>query len=272
MGQRIALVRSQVTRGWSPAAMLGAVCILAVASSMAQQTPPNQLPDAPSATSQQQEAPHDANPVESSKSFLSLLSTKSFVFPTLATGTGPLDPWQKFKLACRNSVSLATIGGVLIGSAYGQAINSPAGYGQGGEGYGKRFGADMARSSSANLIGNFAIASLLHEDPRFYVKRGLSFKKAVKYSAYRVFVTRSDSGEHVANFAGLVGPLAAEALATTYYPDGNNGVGDVFIRYASDMGWQFAGNLFRQYWPTINRRLRTQPPVPEPLPPPKKKK
>ena len=29
----------------------------------------------------------------------------------------------------------------------------------------------------ANLIGNFAIASALHEDPRFYVKKGLSFKQ-----------------------------------------------------------------------------------------------
>lgn len=252
--------------------MLAAICSLAAAVGTAQQSQPSPLPDAPSAAPQQPAAPHDDNPLQSSSSFLSVLSKKSFVFPTLATSTGPLSPGEKFKLACYNSVSLATIGGALVGSAYGQAVNSPAGYGQGAEGYGKRFGADMARSASANLIGNFAIAAALHEDPRFYVKKGLSFKESVKYSAYRLFVTRSDSGEHVANFAGLVGPLAAEALATTYYPNGNNGVGDVFSRYGSDMGWQFAGNLLRQYWPTINRKLHLLPPVPEPAPRPKKTK
>jgi len=179
-----------------------------------------------------------------------------------------MSPGQKFELACRNSVSLATIGGALVGAAYNQAVDSPDGYGQGAEGYGKRVGAAMARSASYNLIGNFAIASVMHEDPRFYVKRHLSFMESVKYSAVRVFATRSDDGKPVANYAGLVGPLASEALATTYYPAGDNGVGDVFIRYASDIGWQFGGNLLRQYWPTINRKLHlvTPPTSPEPAP------
>jgi hypothetical protein len=246
-----------------------AVCCLLSIGSVAQQPSSGKLPDAPSATAQTQPAPHVENPDESGGPF-SVLSKSSWVFPTLATGTGPLSPGQKFELAVRNSVSLATIGGAIVGAAYNQATDSPDGYGQGAEGYGKRVGAAMARSASYNLIGNFAIASVTHEDPRFYVKKNLSFMQAVKYSAVRVFATRSDDGKPVANYAGLVGPLAAEALATTYYPNGDNGVGDVFIRYASDMGWQFGGNLLRQYWPTINRKLHLLPPVPEPAPTPKK--
>ena len=179
------------------ATVIVAVCCLASTGSMAQQPSSGKLPDAPSATTQSQPAPQQANPLQSSMAFFSVLQRKSLVFPTLATSTGPLDPWEKFKLAASNSVSLSTIGGALIGSAYNQAVNTPAGYGRGGEGYAKRFGADMARSASSNIFGNFAIASVLHEDPRFYVKKHLSFTQAVKYSAVRVFVTRSDSGEHV---------------------------------------------------------------------------
>lgn len=201
--------------------------------------------------------------------FFQLLERKSLVFPDLATNTGRLDSWQKFKLAANNSVSLSTIGVALIASARGQAINSPPGYGQGVEGYGKRFGAGMARAASNNLFGTFLIASLAHEDPRFYVKKSLSFKQSVKYAAVRVAVTRSDSGMQMVNFAGLLGPLAGEALANTYYPKGNRGVGHTTIRYASDLGWGFAGNLLRQYWPNINKRLRLLPPVPESPPTPK---
>jgi hypothetical protein len=247
--------------------VMSAICCLLCAASAAQKSSSGKLPDAPSIAAQTQPVPQAGSPAQDEGGLFSVLSKSSWVFPTLATGTGPLSPGQKFELACRNSVSLATIGGAVVGAAYNQATDSPDGYGQGAEGYGKRVGAAMGRSASYNLIGNFAIASLLHEDPRFYVKKHLSFKQAVKYSAIRVFATRSDDGKPVANYAGLVGPLASEALATTYYPAGDNGVGDVFIRYASDIGWQFGGNLLRQYWPNINRKLHLLTPPTAPANP-----
>ena len=233
------------------------------AGSIAQQGQGTTPPQAPSAGAKPQSTPQNANPMQSSVAFFQLLQQKSLVFPDLATDRGPISSWDKFKLAANNSVALSTIGAALIGSAYGQAVNSPAGYGQGGEGYGKRFGADMTRAASANMFGTFLIASLTHEDPRFYVKRHLKFKDSVKYSAVRLVITRSDSGARVISYSDLLGPLAGEALANTYYPEGDRGVGSTFTRYASDLGWKFAGNLLRQYWPTINRKLRL---APEPAP------
>jgi hypothetical protein len=191
--------------------------------------------------------------------FVQLLSRKSVVFPDLATSEGPLSSWGKFKLAANNSVSLSTLGGALLGAAYNQATNYPSGYGSGGSGYGKRFGSGMARASSDFMFGTFLFASVLHEDPRFYVKKDLSLKQAIKYSLVRVVVTRSDSGNQVVNVAGLLGPLAGETLANTYWPQQNRSVGDTFIRYVGDEGWKFGGNLLRQYWPQVNRKLRLVP-------------
>jgi hypothetical protein len=261
------LIRGEFMAGDEPGAWMQrlvlttAICCFLGAGSVAQQSPSGASPDAPSASAQSQTAPQETNPLHSGMSFVQLLQRKSLVFPDLATSTGPLDSWQKFKLAANNSVSLATVGAGLTGSAFGQAINSPAGYGQGGEGYGKRFGAHMARAASGNLFGTFLIASALHEDPRFYVKKHLSFGQSVKYAAVRLAVTRSDSGDRVVNFAGLLGLLAGEGLANTYYPEADRGVGSTFIRYGSDLGWRFGGNLLRQYWPSINRKLRLLPPT-----------
>jgi hypothetical protein len=194
-------------------------------------------------------------PVTSGVDMFLRLQNKSLVFPDLATTEGVLSPWEKFKLAANNSVSLSTVGSAIIGSLYGQATNSPEGYHQGWEGYGKRFGADMARSASYNMFGNFALASVMHQDPRFYVKKDLNFWQSVEYSAERVVITRTDSGRSVPNYSGLIGNLGAEALANSYYPKGNNGASDIFIRYGIDLGWRFGGHLLRQYWPEINRRL-----------------
>jgi hypothetical protein len=223
-----------------------------VLASLVLETPP---PETQSQTASQ----GGLNPITTGVDFVQVLDRKSLVFPDLATTKGRLNSWDKFQLAANNSVALSTVGAALVGGAYGQAIDSPSGYGQGASGYGKRFASGMARSASDNLFGTFLFSSILHEDPRFYVKPGLSFKEAVKYSAVRLVRTRSDSGTPVVNYAGLLGPLAGEALANTYWPEENRGVGSTFVRYASDIGWRFGGNLLRQYWPQINRRLRLVP-------------
>jgi hypothetical protein len=222
------------------------------AVALAQQGQPTELPEAPAPVKQPQSA---SNPIGSSVERFLTLQKKSLVFPDLATTEGPLDPWQKLKLAANNSVSLSTVGAALIGAGFNQAINSPSGYGQEWGGYGKRFGAGMGRVASANFFGTFLISSVDHEDPRFYVKKDLNFQQSVEYAAVRLAVTRKDSGEPTVNYSGLVGSLAAEALADTYYPQGNRSFGSVMIRYASDQGWRFAGHLLRQYWPEINKRL-----------------
>jgi hypothetical protein len=233
----------------------------------AQQNPSGTLPDAPSSSAQ---APPQTtkgnNPIQGSMALVLLLERKSLVFPDIATTKEKLSPGDKFKLAANNSIAVSTIGASLVSAAYGQAVDSPEGYGQGGEGYAERFGATMGRAASDNMFGTFLIASIMHEDPRFFVNKGLSFRQSVKYAAIRVVKTRSDDGQTVTNFAGLLGPLAGEALANTYYPEGSRGVGDTFIRYSADLGWKFTGHLAKQYWPNINKKMRLTPAAPEPNP------
>ena len=232
---------------------------------VAQKSETHSLPDAPSPTEQSSQTqppvrtPRSANPIRGSVEVVRLLDRKSLVFPDLATNQGPLTSWQKFKLAANNSAALSTIASAAVGAAYNQAVNNPSGYDQGAEGYGKRFGADMARSASENMFGTFLLASALHQDPRFYVIKNLSLKQTVEYSAKRVIFTRSDSGEKKINYSGLIGPLLGEGLANAYYPDKNRTAGSTFTRYAGDLGWRFGGNLLRQYWPSINRKLRLAP-------------
>jgi len=229
--------------------------------SIAQQTPP----DAPSATEQSAKA---GSPLKNSVDFAVLMQKRSHVFPDIAMNGDRLNAGDKFKLAVDNSVSLSTFGIAIIGAGWGQAVDRPSGWGEGGEAFGDRLGAELARSASDNFFGTFIIASALHEDPRFYVRRHLSFVRSVKYSAARVFLTRSDSGDRVVNYAGLLGPLASEGLANVYYPDNNRTAGATITRYGSDLAWKFGGNLARQYWPAINRKFHLMQPVPiSPAPP-----
>ena len=242
-------------------------CCLITAACVAQTSQSSPTPAAPSAAAQSapqsQPTSQGTNPLKSGVSFVQLLTRKSVVFPDLATDRTRLNSWDKFKLAANNSVSVSNLTGELVGAAYNQATDYPSGYGQGGSGFGKRFGSGMARASSDFMFGTFLFASVFHQDPRFFVKKDLSLKQSVKYSLVRVVVTRSDSGNQVVNISGLLGPLAGETLANTYWPKQNRSVGDTLLRYVCDLGWEFGGNLMRQYWPQVNRKLKLTPPVPE---------
>lgn len=212
--------------------------------SPAAQTPPGQVPSARSTAV-------PPKPV----ALYNLLEEKSIVFPDIAYSNERLSPWQKFELSVDNSVSVDSITWAALGSAVGQADLSPTGFPQGWGGYGRRFGADLARESSSEIFGTFLLASALHEDPRFYSENNPKFFHAIKYSLQRVFINRNDDGREVVSWSRLLGPAMAEGLANVYWPDRNRTVGDTFFRYGLDLASRAGGNMLREYWPVILAKI-----------------
>jgi len=239
----------------------GLVLLLWSLTGAAQQQGQPATPDAPSASKQQQSMPATVlmTPVQGGGELFSFLAQKSRVFPNLATSAGPLSPEQKFKLAVNNSVALSSWIAAGLSAGINQAYDEPAGYGEGDEGYWKRYGAAMGRRASSQMFGTFMLASLLHQDPRFFVRSDLNVGGSIKYAIRRVFVTRSDSGERQFNWSGLLGMLMSEGLANAYYPDNYRTAGNTFSRFGYDMLGNAGGNLLRQYWPRINRKLKLAP-------------
>jgi hypothetical protein len=147
----------------------------------------------------------------------------------------------------------------MLGSAVGQAANSPNGFHQGWDGYGKRFGTDMSRQASGQFFGTFVIATALHEDPRFYAEVNPGFFHAIKYSLQRVFIMRSDDGRDVVAWSKLLGPALGEGLATVYWPDQDRTVGNTFSRYGLDLASRASGNLLREFWPVLLHKMSHPP-------------
>jgi len=96
------------------------------------------------------------------------INRKSLFFPDIATSEERLSTGDKFKLFVDNSASLSALVGAAFSAGIGQATTYPHGYREGAEGYGKRFGAEMARNASSEFFGTFMLASMLREDPRFF--------------------------------------------------------------------------------------------------------
>ena len=190
--------------------------------------------------------------------FIGYATNRSFVFPDIATSPTRIGPGTKFKLFVNQSISPAYILAAASSAAISQARNVPSAYGQGWDAYGERFGANMARGSSNAFFSSFVFASVLHEDPRFFPQSRPTFWGSVKYSAKRLAVTRKDSGGDGFNYSGILGPLAAETLANVYLPQSEQTGAKTAERVGYDLAWRFAGNMFKNYWPTIFHSMGLQ--------------
>jgi hypothetical protein len=214
---------------------------------------PNQtLPQAPSA-SQQEKAPGSESP---QMHVITFLQKGSVFFPDLATSRGPLSAGEKFKLFLDDSIAPSTVLGAAFSSTLTQAADTPDGFRQGWDGYGKRFGSAMARRTSSEFFGTFVLASALHQDPRFFPQLNPTLGSSAKYAIARVFVTRNDQGKDVANWSQLIGMLLSESLANAYWPEQNRTAGQTLGRFGLGLGTRAAGNLFRNYWPSIFKDLQ----------------
>jgi hypothetical protein len=167
----------------------------------------------------------------------------------------PLTTGEKFKLMVRSQVDFYPYLTAAFGAGVGQAADSPSGYGQGAEGYGKRFGAAVANRATANFFGNFVYASLFKEDPRYFQSGEGSTKSRLFYAIEQEFVAHKDSGGRTFHFANVLGAFTSGGIANAYYPDNDRGAGLMASQAAASLGYGCAGNIFLEFWPDIHRKF-----------------
>ena len=160
----------------------------------------------------------------------------------------PLSTKQKFKLAWRSTVDPVTF--ILTGAIAGaqQANNVFSGYGQGAQGYGKRYGADYADAVTSTFIGNAILPSLLKQDPRYFYKGSGSARSRILYAIANSVICKGDNGGWQPNYSDILGSLAAGGISNLYYPaKDRNGAALTFENAAIEIGATAAANLLQEF-------------------------
>ena len=162
---------------------------------------------------------------------------------------------KKFRMFFDNNTDPYTISYIAFDADVAQANNDLAGYGQGAAGYAKRFGAGMADESASGFFRTFLFPCLLHQDPRYFRKGSGPWKRRFAHALIRPAVTNTDSQRKAFNWSGLLGGLAASALANTYYPEEERGVGKTFSRVATGIPFSVIDHLVDEFGPDLQRKL-----------------
>jgi hypothetical protein len=168
----------------------------------------------------------------------------------------PLSTGQKFQLFFRSAIDPwpFLLAAVLAGT--NQAQNSFPEYGQGVQGYAKRFGASYGDYFFGNFLGNAVLASMLREDPRYYQKGTGSYTRRALWAASGTIWCKRDGGTWGPNYANFVGNLMGAAVSNVYYPASDRTVGGTITRGLSVTAQGIIGSEVIEFWPDIVRHHR----------------
>lgn len=168
----------------------------------------------------------------------------------------PLSPGQKFKLFFKSSTDPWPF--LLAGSVagIGQAADSYPTWGQGAQGYAKRFGAAYSDAFIGNFFGNAVLPVVLREDPRYFQKGTGSATKRFLWAASSTFWCKRDNGKWGPNYANVGGNMIGAAIARAYYPPSERTVGDTISDGITVSVEGIVGAELIEFWPDMVRHYK----------------
>jgi hypothetical protein len=163
---------------------------------------------------------------------------------------------DKFVLFVQDSVDPVTFLATGFSAGLDQAENADPSYGQGAEGYGKRFGAEFAGQASSKFFNEFAYPWIFSEDPRYYRLAHGPAGRRMFHAMEHAVVAHRDNGKRMFNFSEWLGTTSTVVLSNTYHPDNERGFAPaaqaVTYSILQDMGF----DVLREFWPEISRALK----------------
>jgi hypothetical protein len=155
--------------------------------------------------------------------------------------------------------ALASVGPMsFLSAAVSAGVNQwrdePPEWGQGGAGLGRRFGGRMAVNATGNAI-EFGASALLGEDTRYFPSGRKGVAGRASYALIRTFVAPRQDGRRTLAASRFIGAYGSAFLANTWYPDRVSNTPSALRRGSWSILAGAGGNVFKEFWPDIKRRL-----------------
>lgn len=168
----------------------------------------------------------------------------------------PLSSGQKFQLFFRSEIDPWPFLLASVVSGIGQADDSYPEWGQGTQGYAKRFGAAYSDAFIGNFFGNAVLTSMLHEDPRYFQKGTGTKTSRFLWAASSTVWCKRDKGGWGPNYANVGGNLIGSAIARAYYPESERTVSDTITDGLTVSAEGVIGSEVIEFWPDIARHYK----------------
>jgi len=137
----------------------------------------------------------------------------------------PLVPRQKFGLAWKSVTDPLTFVGAGFLAGIDQAADVYGGYGQGAEGYARRFGAEYGDIFIGTFIDSAVLPSLLKQDPRYFYQGTGTTRSRLLHALANAVTCRGDNKQLQPNYSAIIGAFATAGISYTYIPPNDRSAG-----------------------------------------------
>lgn len=203
-------------------------------------------------------------PAETAEAEIKLEETQRFVglipnyFVNYDPDAAPLQAKQKFELSWKTFLDPSTfaVTGILAGE--GQLEHTHKGFGQGVEGYAKRYGTSYGDFAASVLIDRAIMPIVFKQDPRYFYKGTGGKRSRFLYAVSRSVICQGDNKKAQFCYSSILGRFASGFLVNLSYPASDrNSPGVTLENGAIGIGGHALGNLFQEF---IARRLTRKKP------------
>jgi hypothetical protein len=163
---------------------------------------------------------------------------------------------DKFALFVQDSLDPVVFLGTAFDAGIDQAENTDPSYGQGAEGYGRRYGAEFAGQASSRFFKDFAYPWIFSEDPRYYRLAHGKAGRRLLHAVEHAVVAHRDDGTRMFNFSEWLGTTSTVVLSNTYHPDNRRGFAPAAERVGYSVLQDMGFDVLREFWPEISRKFK----------------
>ena len=159
----------------------------------------------------------------------------------------PLTPKQKYELALHTLVDPVSfiLNGVTAASEQADNIYD---WGQGAQGYAKRYAAAYGTFLTSDMLGNAVLPVLFKQDPRYFYKGTGSVHSRILYAIANTVICKGDNHHWQPAYAGILGGLAATGISNAYYPASDRtGPRLIFEGFGIGLGSSAIQNVIQEF-------------------------
>jgi len=173
--------------------------------------------------------------------------------PLMAQGYVPLTQGARVREYLANAFNPVYLVTSAAGAGIGQWRNSPREWGQGGEGFGRRYASSYAQHLTTDTLV-FMTSSLLREDNRYVPSPSAGVKARIAYALKSTFQARhSDGSTHFS--CSRIGSMAGSSLISrAWQPPSSGKLSSAGINFGASLGSAMGFQVAHEFLPFLWRR------------------
>lgn len=170
---------------------------------------------------------------------------------TNSTSTNTKECESPDKTYWKHTFSPAAVGRAAMGAGVNQGTNTPSEWGQGAQGFGKRFASSLAKHIVAKGI-QYPVSKLFHEELSYRRSDKTGFGPRLKYALIGVVIThKTTDGSRTVAKGELAGAFGSGLISRLWQPASVRTVAAGFSSAGVTLGMDAAANVLKEFWPEI---------------------